>query len=1287
MFFSVCVLVCLLCDMEAYCQIVGGRANGQQAPEEAKAGSVRSGNYQGDVNLFNGTYSSSHSIGSVSTPTGLSFTAMLTYGGSFSGGNEVPFVSGIPYGEGWNLSVPSISVNVSAFHKYTEQQINAAYSNGLLNCDPQNPADTVDCLYLSPQDLEIEGELFYYSPMLSIPGVVSGRLVFKGIDNYYKKEPSVSGPTGPAAVFTLHSFDDVFVTAYYRWGEWDVRLPNGYRYLFNRGQGSVYSGENYRVQPDNNGITYPPASSGSVIPKGISTVWYVGSISNLNLDGDDILFDYETFGCFDYYKEFGQEGLGSAGGGGNILGSLKSCREVFLKSIRAKSGGILIERLDLEYESLRANTIVGDYSGDMLLLGQVGVHRKDSLYNYKSIWFQGQGNSNGHYSPVYDSNNGSAPNLSGWKRFKHVMSGGALPNEYFGSSSNPYLFNTIDFPLSYYRPESAPSVGGVSISFNHGFLESPQIDPNAITMPVGDIIEVRTFINSTNNPQWDFCNFDINIVSGRGINGSGFDNLSLGNPFYEDDYNTTRNISLFSTFNQAMKWNPLAGNNSTRGHLYTSNFFSMPNIPSSFGGFYIQVGAANSDNKFDLDMIQNNYICGDSELNVTGPGTFNSYSYLLANEGIDHLKPFQRMPNNFGIGLPWHLVHERYNVLDDTSLGDLFCPLSPKHYSFWWNASPIDEDYLNRPTLTDNFMLNSVELIRYSKNPYMLKRATHYKVNGLVASGEGSGLKKVEQYEMEYVVKNSVYYDAPSDGTNSYYSKNYAHHNILLSAIKEVPVNPTGEAGNSLSVGMPTTRFEYEVLLCQVPLAMTGISVTHLSDVVVLKRVVSPIGGVTELVYSGLDNSAFVWSYVDNHLYQNPDEATDATYEFYNSPIQLKIMPRVAEKVVYGKDNGDKRRWLYTYETKKVHNDCLTLSSAMTNLGSSSVGIGNDHFSPNMQSNREIGYVQTTVIEPGLTAMGLSPVSVYVHYTDTLGGLLFGKLKEVRKLMPGGSLLEVRSFRYEALLANAGKRALDGCSSVMDDIAGGVEPGLGRTVRFMEYYLRQSISNSSNWRYLNSYFTKLVRESVVKYHTNPDGNNLPVQTITEYAYFDAYVDSPTENNHRVTNSEGFGLLYAMYGEAEGMGSPPYQVGDYPLPLPALSASVSSFYFPFIAWGDPSWQLFSVKTYSPQQPDAYTRTEKLYYWDLLCMPVFVDDSAALATQDFMTLRFIQRYGLRNLMYEERQIVKASGKAEVFNATYYEYDRGWAMPRDITPVPTNFPVVIDPVVSPPCEVVSD
>lgn len=643
------------------------------------------------------------------------------------------------------------------------------------------------------------------------------------------------------------------------------------------------------------------------------------------------------------------------------------------------------------------------------------------------------------------------------------------------------------------------------------------------------------------------------------------------------------------------------------------------------------------------------------------------------------------MPNNFGVGLPWHLVHERYDALDDTGLGDLFCSPSPKHYSFWWNETPLPE-FPNRPTLTDNFALNSVELIRYSKNPYMLKRATHYKVNGLVASGEEDGLKKVGQYEMEYSVKNCTYYDAPSDNS-SYIPKNYSHHNIVLSAIKEVPVNPTGEAGNGLSVAMPTTRFEYETMLCHVPLQTTLVKTWHLSDVVVLKRIVSPIGGVTELVYSDLDNSAFVWSYVDSRLYQNPDEATDVTYELYNQPIQLKIMPRVAEKVVYGKDNADKRRWMYTYQTKRVYNDCFTLGDPMLTLGSST-GVGGEHFSPDVQSNMEIGYVQTTVTEPGLTGTSAPPVSVYVHYTDTLGGLLFGKLKEVRKLMPGGSLLEVTSFRYEALLANAGKRALDGCSSFMDGIAGGVMPALGdRKVRFMEFYLRGSVNGSVNSRYLNSYFTKLVRQSVVKYHANPlpAGGTFHTQTITEYEYFDAYVATPTQNNNRVTTSEGFGLLYAMYGEAEGMNPPPYNFpSDYPLPLPTLSAANSSFESPFIAWGDPSWQLFAVKTYSPQQPDAYTRTEKLYYWDLLCMPAFIDDTVYLATQDFMALRFMQRYHLRNLMYEERQIVKASGKEPVFNATYYEYDMRWGMPRDITPVPTNFPVVIDPVVTPPCPV---
>ena len=339
----------------ANAQITGGRANGQAAPTEAKAGSVRSGNYQGDVNLFTGTYSSSYSLGSVSTPTGLSYTAMLTYGGTFSGGNEVPFVSGVPYGEGWNLSLPSISVNVAEFHKYLEWQTNNLYvnSNGCTS-GLSNPvgSDSTQCLYLSANDHKLEGSLYWYSPMLNIPGVASGRLVFRGIDPNYEGNPQAQGAHGDAPLFVLHTFDDAYIKAYYRNGEWDVRLPNGTRYWFGVAQGEMHAPSNQRVLPDINtpgeDTDYSQTAAYiSVMPQNVATTWYVTQIDNLNFDGDAIKFEYESYGCFNYYKEYKQPTLFRGAQDQPYKIDLSICRDIMLKRLVARSGGIVIEKLEM----------------------------------------------------------------------------------------------------------------------------------------------------------------------------------------------------------------------------------------------------------------------------------------------------------------------------------------------------------------------------------------------------------------------------------------------------------------------------------------------------------------------------------------------------------------------------------------------------------------------------------------------------------------------------------------------------------------------------------------------------------------------------------------------------------------------------------------------------------------------------------------------------------------------------------------------------------------------------
>ena len=91
--------------------MVGGRSNGQSSPSAVKASEVGAGGFSGDVSLFTGTYNSSYSLGSVSTPSGLGFSASMTYSSSFASGDNLPHLAGVPYGEGWSIDLPSISVS------------------------------------------------------------------------------------------------------------------------------------------------------------------------------------------------------------------------------------------------------------------------------------------------------------------------------------------------------------------------------------------------------------------------------------------------------------------------------------------------------------------------------------------------------------------------------------------------------------------------------------------------------------------------------------------------------------------------------------------------------------------------------------------------------------------------------------------------------------------------------------------------------------------------------------------------------------------------------------------------------------------------------------------------------------------------------------------------------------------------------------------------------------------------------------------------------------------------
>jgi hypothetical protein len=129
--FILCTILILSNAKISTAQIIGSRGNGRSAPAEVKPSEISAGGFSGNVSLFTGTYNTNYTLGTVSTPSGLSFTANLTYSSTFSSGDNMPHVSGIPYGEGWSVELPMISVNTESFTKYTKAQLESYATVGV----------------------------------------------------------------------------------------------------------------------------------------------------------------------------------------------------------------------------------------------------------------------------------------------------------------------------------------------------------------------------------------------------------------------------------------------------------------------------------------------------------------------------------------------------------------------------------------------------------------------------------------------------------------------------------------------------------------------------------------------------------------------------------------------------------------------------------------------------------------------------------------------------------------------------------------------------------------------------------------------------------------------------------------------------------------------------------------------------------------------------------------------------------------------------------------------------
>lgn len=1034
--FLICALILGSTTHILHAQNVGGTNSNQSTPKEVKAAELSKGAYTSDVNLFTGTMSTSYDLGTVSTFSGLSYNLQLNYSTTKTVGNNPSIVRGISYGDGWNVNIPSISVSVDAYRNI----------NGMAN-------QGNNCTLLDIAQSRAEGSLAWFAPYISIPGVVSERFVLKTIDTLRNE-----------LVFVPNVMDH-YVEARLKYGSsWEVTNHNGDVYSFDIAM------TNYRTGPQ---LNYPDTTrrksvgvrNNNLIPKEEPISWYCNYIYNKNSPlNQQIAFQYEGFGTFNFYKEFMQptlnQELGMAVGNQLGLNSFMVSRDILLVGVESYSDRGSIEKLELNYKTV----LPPSSAKNMLSLSEASVKRLDSLNNYRIVFSQGVDNALDSVSiHSYGFNSGlnfnfglnqPSQGFSGWNRFMHVMS--AVPQGIFKSPNNPYLFSDNSADGTYRYTGVSSSAGNSELKFNHGFLESPRIIYDIIP---GDIYEVKSFIkdyNVTTNAQLKLCNFDINVVSGIGNNGSG------GVVAASNFISGSRGFNIFSTFGNPVKWTSLAHNiigsqqppNTYNGLIATSNFFLMPAMPQTFGGINVQIGPANSDHDFALDLQSTaNHHIPANQPNST-PSAYDAYKYLQSNQpngdsySTDCLNsPYSKPPHNFGIGMPWLMMNKVYTGLtnDPTHENQIFSG----NYNFWWKnlntpTSPNVTNYSNVPTAADNQVaLAAFEIVRYSKNPYMLTSVKKYKYNGYNYTDSvqknkylvnqlnlGYGFKVDSLFSYVYSPQTVTILSDTTIGCNTYYVNNSSTITIdkllrkdfigfqnvyLLETIKQIPVN--GALANApttfVEANLPTTHFYYSKMSSD-NLVGKGTRLNFTGNIYLVNKIVDQLGGTMKYDYYPLSDgrhTRFTDIYVDN--------APIPQIDYFNlpKPNTYKVQIVVKEKKYFNSSTATipLKIWQYEYSDDPTLTNC---NDGIPVLGKNTIPHVPSQYTHNQQ-NIDFGFLVATIKYPQLnTSTGLVPYDRYTHFSAAENrNLTFGKLKKVEKFDAAGQILSKKEFEYKATMA------------------------------------------------------------------------------------------------------------------------------------------------------------------------------------------------------------------------------------------------------------------------------
>ncbi|MBI2271587.1 MAG: RHS repeat-associated core domain-containing protein [Bacteroidetes bacterium] len=1349
MFFA-SLLFALVIPCVSIAQIVGGdRANTNSGPMEVKPSELSKGGFSDDVSLFTGAYNTSYDLGTVKTPAGLSYNLKLNYSSVFTTGDNVPVSSGIPYGEGWSIAVPTISVMAESYFNYTKSQENAFrsdvnnYGNTVpffLNQDPNSP---------DVAKLNAEGSIMWYAPKISIPGIISERFVFKYHD-------PIKG-----SVFVPYNFE-TYVEAYYNStcnngdcsdGSWTVHLTDGTEYTFGTNMTTTRNASNQRYSNDPNHSDNHSVNSSVIGPRKKITTWYCTIISNNNsAPNQGIKFLYKKFGAFNQYKEFLQgNGFnvaltnGAPGLGGSIASThdYTEYRDILLTEVQAFAGAPLTEKIVLDYRtimraasdlssSFTTNRITGDFPSNMLIVGGAGVSRYDSLYNSKTVYSRGVtssvlineqsiiGSPYATSPKSFDFEGGSM-----WHRYYHVKSPAKTNPIESILKTNPYLACDASGTCTpyYKRVAFTNPTPPTDLSFSHGFLESPQIfvDDNGSRFVAGDTYEVKTLLNNQLGTTNRFCNVDINIVGGDKL----FNNSEDENwdQISQLDYQGTRGLTIFSTFNQAIKWNTLTGGvnptpNGADGYTVTSNLFTMPNLPVEYSGFRIQVGPANSDNDFDSQGILDYSSQPYDYLNFSGPETVNSsktyfnrrLTTSVASEVGLPLKSTDPIPQNFGIGMPWQMVYGIYSSHDFLSY--TFVPYA---FNFWWNHSTANflspATWSNVPTLADdNMKLNALELVRYSKNPYMLYSVKHYIYNNeqVVYSTKTSppittAPTLVSQLDFSYkIVSSTILNNSVGLDPAVFQNSKMPRYIFLLKNIRQVPVNPS-ESNFPAPIfdysKIPMTHFEYTAYQNDQK-GQVGLN----SDIVALTKVTDQLGGVTAIDYYDL-----------NYQTDHPDQSLSHSRYLVTTPasgpdinfLALRIgNPRALEIILSVKskrlesENIFPKQWNYEYSQK--------LNPRVNTPSLNDPANGNDHFRSYF-IDRDFGFGQVKVIEPELQGNLARNYTIYNHFGGSSSNtfenyLLFGKLSKAETFDGTGFKIKstvidyAESVAYVNGMLRTGNIATGSFTAIRKtppvsydndyDNRSNYQNSLGldggdNSPRDFRYSLNSGInfngyaySNSASISYflqdqleidgptifkeyyLHSWFVRKTKESTTTYEKIVSKNlyNILSGSLSNgnVSVFQSASYTPGSN---IANSSITPIPIGItkiteynWWDASFRGntsSPGYKVLLKNFTDDSLDLNF-----------EPSWQLYSTKTYSPQHPDAYQQEEYFHFYDLKNDYQF----GLTVKNQFDELYHTYHNGLRSLLYQKRTTFKAINTAPRSSSTYYNYAAVWTPTPD-------------------------